>query len=167
MDQFIRKVLGAVAGVAICIAVWSIQDRLTGGGDSSSDSIPAVVWGGGAGTITVEVEASEPAIFAASFESDRPIDSDHGLIESWQKIPAGKSSFDIDVPAGVSGTIEVRIDEPSVGADLKIVLRANGKWIAEDAQHLDKPLDDGYGFFAQIEVADYARGSLADEGFFD
>ena len=53
MEFLVRKVLGAIAGVAICIAIWTIQDRLTGGGDNTIDSIPTVVWGGGAGVVTI------------------------------------------------------------------------------------------------------------------
>lgn len=169
METLVRKVLGAIAGVAICIAVWTIQDRLTGGGGSeSADSIPTEVWGGGGGTVAIDIEASEPAVVAVSFESDGPIDGvDHDYLETWQKVPAGSHTFEIDVPAGVSGFAEVRIDEPSVGATLKIVVRADGKVVGEDFQRLEKPLEDGYGFFAQLEVEDYARGTMAAGGFLD
>jgi hypothetical protein len=170
METLIRKMLGAVAGVAICIGIWTIQDRLTGGSGQSADSIPTEVWGGGAGTVTLEVEASEPAFVSASFETNGISlgDDGHEYLESWQKIPAGKHTFDIDVPADVSGSVWVRVDEPSVGAKVKIVLRANGRYVGEDAMTLDQPLEDGYGFAAGLEIEDYARGKLYEgEDFFD
>jgi len=167
MVFLIRKVLGAIAGVAICIAIWTIQDRLSGGGSETVDSIPAVVWGGGAGVVTIEAEASAPANISVSFASNLEND-DHDYLETWQKIPAGKSTFDIDVPADVSGEVWVRIDEPSVGAKVKVVVRANGKVVAEDWMRLDEPLEAGYGFAAGVGIGDYAKGKVAEEeGFFD
>lgn len=161
-QTFVRKVLGAIAGVIICIAVWSIQDKLLGGGGDTAKSIPAEVWGGGGGVVTIEAEASEPAVVSVSFEDDT-----HEFLETWQEIPAGKHSFDIDVPAGVSGSVWVRVDEPSVGAKVKLVIRANGEVIGEDAMTLEKPLEAGYGFAAGLEVDDYAKGKLTEEGFWD
>lgn len=168
LQTLARKVLGAIAGVFICIAIWTIQDKLTGGGNDVVDAIPQEVWGGGGGTVTLEVEASEPAYVSASFETNMPIDDDsHDYLETWQKIPAGKHTFEIDVPQDVSGSVWVRVDEPSVGAKVKLVLRANGELVGQDATTLEKPLEEGYGFAAGLEVEDYAKGKLYEEGFLD
>ncbi len=170
METFVRKVLGAIAGVLICIAIWTIQDKLTGGGSDTADSIPAEVWGGGGGVVTIEAEASEPANISVSFYSNLPIDDPrHESLETWQEIPAGTHTFEIDVPANVSGSVWVRIDEPSVGAKVKVVVRrADGEVVAEDWLRLDEPLQAGYGFAAGVEIEDYARGKAAEEeGFFD
>jgi len=161
MEKLVRKVLGAIAGVAICIAVWTIQGKLTGGGNDVAKSIPAQVWGGGGGTVTLEVEASEPAYVSASFENDAD------FLETWQKVEAGTHTFDIDVPSDVSGSVWVRVDKPSAVAKVKVVMRANGEYVGEDAMTLDKPLEKGYGFAAGLEVDDYAKGKLTEEGFFD
>ncbi len=168
MEALIRKVLGAIAGVAICIGIWTIQDKLTGG-DEALDSIPTEVWGGGGGTVTLEFEASEPAYVSASFETNNIVigDAGHEFMEAWQKVPAGKHTFDIDVPANVSGSVWVRVDEPSVGAKVKVVMRANGELVGEDAMTLQEPLEEGYGFAAGLEVEDYAKGKLTEDGLFD
>ena len=99
--------------------------------------------------------SSEPAVVSASFETNgfSVDDEDHDYLETWQKIPAGKHTFDIDVPANVSGSVGVRVDEPSVGAKVKIAVRANGELVGEDAMTLEKPLEAGYGFFAGLDVA--------------
>ena len=167
-DNLVRKVLGAIAGVIICIAVWSIQDKLLGNDSDVAEKIPAQVFGGGGGTVVIEAEASEPAVISASFETNSMIDDvNHDYLETWQKIDAGKHTFTIDVPANVSGSVWLRVDEPKVGAKVKLVMRANDKYVGEDAMTLEKPLEPGYGFAAGLEVDDYSRGKLTEEGFWD
>jgi hypothetical protein len=159
MDRLVKKLVGTLAGVAICIGMWTVQDRLFGGGDDVADSIPRQVWGGGAGQVTIEAEASQPAVLSASFETSPPV-GDGEFLETWQKIPAGKHVFTIDVPADVSGLVELRIDEPSVGADIKLSVVQDGRVLTESSKHLDKPLEEGWGFAAGVEVEDYARGKV-------
>jgi hypothetical protein len=168
MDAIIRKVIGAIGGVLICIAIWTIQGKLTGGDNDIMESIPRQVWGGGS-PVTLEVEASEEAYVSASFETNNISmgDPGHEFLESWQKVPAGKHTFDIDVPANVSGSVWVRVDKPNLGAKVHLALRSNGKLVGEDEMTLDKPLEPGYGFSAGLDVDDYAKGKLTDEGFFD
>jgi len=168
MDTLVRKVLGAIAGVAICIAIWTIQDKLSAGGDAdSADSIPTQVWGGGAGTVTIQAEVNQPAILTASFENNLAIDDpNHEYLESWQKIPAGTHTFNIDVPANVGGSVELRVDEPTVGASIKIAVLIDGRVVSESSDHLDAPLEAGYGFAAGMELEDYAGGKVAEAGWF-
>jgi hypothetical protein len=167
MDKLVRKVLGAIAGVAICVAIWTIQDKLTGGGNDVADSIPSEVWGGGGGVVTIEAEANQPAVLSASFENNLAIDDpNHQYLETWQKIPAGKHTFDIDVPANVGGSVELRVDEASVGAKIKVAVLIDGRVVSESSDHLDQPLEAGYGFAAGMELEDYARGQVAEAGWF-
>jgi len=166
MDVLIRKVIGAVGGVVLCIAVWSIQDRLTGGGhgSDSATSIPEQVWGGGGGVVTIEAEASEPAVLSACFESNTPVDdSEHQYLETWQEIEAGRHRFDIAVPYDVSGSVDLRVDEPSVGAKIKLTFLVDGKPVSEESIRLDEPLRAGYAFSTGISLDDYASGRLADD----
>ncbi len=165
MDALLRKVLGAIAGVVICIAVWTIQDRLTGGGSDSMNSIPTEVWGGGGGVVTIEAQASQPGNISVTFASDDP-NTDY--LETWQEIPAGTTTFEIDVPANVSGEVWLRIDEPAVGATVHVAVKVDGRVVSESSDHLDAPLEAGYGFSVGIEMEDFARGRVAEaEAFFD
>ena len=167
-QNLVRKVLSAIAGVVICIALWSIQGKLFGNDSETADKIPAQVWGGGGGTVVIEAEASEPAVISASFETNTMVDDvNHDYLEAWQKIDAGKHTFTIDVPANTSGSVWLRVDEPNVGAKVKLVMRANGEYVGEDAMTLEKPLEPGYGFAAGLEVDDYSRGKLTQEGLWD
>jgi hypothetical protein len=162
METLVKKVAGAVVGVAICIGIWTIQDRLSGGASNASDNIPRQVWGGGGGLVIIEAEANQPAVLAASFESTVPYD-DREFLETWQKIPAGKHTFSIDVPANVSGSVELRIDDPGVGATIKLSMVQDGTVLSESSKQLDKPLQPGWGFAAGVEVEDYARGKIYEE----
>ena len=161
MERLLRKVLSTVGGVILCIAIWTIQDRIrsaVGGGSDTVDSIPQEVWGGGAGVVTIEVEASEPAVLSATFE-----DSEHEYLETWQKIEPGTHSFDIDVPAEVSGSIDLRVDEPSVGSEIKLTVLVDGKPVSQETARLDRPLEAGYGFATGIALEDYAGGKLSED----
>ncbi len=162
MDTLLKKVARAAIGVAICIGIWTIQGRLSGGGGGASDNIPRQVWGGGGGLVTIEAEANQPAVLSASFESTVPYD-DREFMETWQKIPAGKHTFTIDVPANVSGSVELRIDDPDVGATIKLSMAQDGTVLGESSKQLDQPLEPGWGFAAGVEVEDYARGKVYEE----
>lgn len=166
MRVLLRKVLGSALGVLLCIAIWSIQDRLRGGRpeSDSSNSIPSEVWGGGGGVVTIEAECSEPAILAASFESNAPIDDDeHQYLETWQEIQAGRHVFEIAVPSDVSGAIDLRVDEPHVGAKIKLRVLVDGESVSEESMRLDQPLQAGYGFSTGIALDDYASGRLSED----
>jgi hypothetical protein len=104
------------------------------------------------------VEASEPAVLSATFE-----DSEHEYLETWQKIEPGTHSFDIDVPAEVSGSIDLRVDEPSVGSEIKLTVLVDGKPVSQETARLDRPLEAGYGFATGIALEDYAGGKLSED----
>ncbi|HEX5133073.1 MAG TPA: hypothetical protein VFX92_11390 [Candidatus Krumholzibacteria bacterium] len=157
MESLLKKLLRTVAGVAICIGIWTVQGRISGGGDNASDNIPRQVWGGGAGTVTIEAEANQPAVISASFEGS------DDMLEAWQKIPAGKHTFSIDVPANVSGLVELRMDGPAVGATMKLTMVQDGKVLSESFKKLDKPLEPGWGFASGVGVDDYATGKVYEE----
>jgi hypothetical protein len=165
MSILVRKVLRAVGGVLICIAIWTVQDRLRGdAGSQSADAIPAEVWGGGSSVVTIEAESSEPGFVSASFDNNRPIDdARHEYLDTWQKIDAGPHTFHISVPADVSGSVWLRIDKPKVGATIKLAVKVDGKLVSEDFDRLEAPLEAGYGFSIGIELDDYAGGKLAED----
>jgi hypothetical protein len=160
-----RRILVAIIGVVIALGWLTLKDRMRGdGGDSSSNRIPAVVFGGGAATLTIEATTSEPAKVVAVFETNLDMgDPKHKLLETRQMVEAGTHTFTIDVPADVSGIVEVGIEEPTVGATVDLVCRINGQFVQRDAQRLEAPLEEGWGFAAQIEFDDFAKGALATD----
>jgi len=152
-----RMTFAVPAGVALLVACAS------GDGGSANDRIPAVVFGGGAATLTIEVTTSAPAKVTAVFERGSMDDPDHAMLETWQDVEAGSHTFTVDVPENVSGVAEVGIEQPPVGATVELVCRVNGEFIQRDSARLEEPLEKGYGFFAQIAFDDFATGELSTD----
>ena len=160
MVQNLLKRAGiAVLGVVVTLAWWSI--RGSGSSTEGMSSIPDVVWGGGAGKVTVEVETSEPARFHIMLSQN----SENGKsLEAAVSVPAGKHSWTIDVPAGVSGSISLSAEnKPAVGAKMNWKISVNGRVIDTQENVLEEPLREGWGFGLVAEIADLAKGTLGDE----
>ena len=160
-----RRMLVAIIGVVLVLGWLTVKDRKKGSdAPPPNDKIPSVVFGGGAATLTIEATASEPAKVSAVFETGYQVDdSKHKLLETWQMVEAGTHTFTIDVPAGVSGRVEVGIDHPSVGATVELICRVNDELIHRDTAQLDQPLQEGTAFFTQIEFDDFATGELTSD----
>lgn len=47
--------------------------------------------------------------------------------------------------------------------DLRVAVKVGGQVIAKDSSTLEAPLKPGYGFFAQVHLADYAAGKRAED----
>ncbi len=152
-----RKILIAVMLLVLAIAWAVLKGRGgDGAGGGPGGGIPASVFGGGAATLTIEATASAPARVTAVFEGDE-------LLETHQDVPAGTHTFTVDVPANVSGIVEVGIDNPDAGTRVELVCRVNGEFVGRDGRTLDVPLEEGYAFFAQIAFDDFARGELSTD----
>ena len=165
MDRLLKKAVFTVLGVALTLGVWTVRGWFEGSASAESAShIPAKVWSGGGGPVVLEAETSEAGTVSATFETNLQVDDpNHRYLETWQKVEAGHHTFTIDVPANTSGTVEVGIEKPGVGARVRVALRVNGQVAAEDIQTLDSPLQPGYGFFAQVHLEDYATGKLGED----
>jgi hypothetical protein len=46
---------------------------------------------------------------------------------------------------------------------VRIVVKVDGRMVADDTRVLNEPLRAGYGFFAQIALDDYAKGTPAQD----
>lgn len=158
MASGLKRVGYTIAGVVVVLAYWSLKGS-GGGGVKSSEGIPAKVWDGGGGTVRVDAEGSAPGRFSMTFsERGKP---DGRAIESWSKVGAGTHSWTVEVPPGVSGYIELGADAPQVGDRLSMTVRVNGNVVYEDADTLREPLQQGYAFFVQAYLDDYATGELS------
>ena len=164
MAGLLKRGALAILGMVVVLGYWTIKGHFTDSASASLSHIPDKVWGGGGGQMVVEAETSEPGRIYVSFETDKPIDSsEHKFLETWEKVDAGSHSFTIDVPAGVGGTVEIDAENPKVGSKVAITVKVGGSVVAEDSSVLNEPLHPGYGFFAQVELADYATGKLAED----
>jgi hypothetical protein len=147
--------------MAATLVWWSI--RPGDGKHSSTDHIPAEVWSGGAGVLSIETEASCPATLHVSFvDRDKDVDESR-LLETWEKIPAGSRSWTIQVPPSAGGTVELNADTPRVGDRLRYRLSVNGRVVDEQSESLEEELQSGYAFFLQTQFDDYGQARLGTD----
>jgi len=161
MSRLLKRWLLTLVGVAVTLVWWSI--RPDNDKHSSVEHIPASVWDGGGGVLTIEADASCPATLRVSFyERDKGIGAGRQL-ETWEKIPAGSRTWTIQVPPRAGGTVELDAETPKVGDRLRYTLTVNGHVVDEQAQNLDEELASGYAFFLQTEFDDYGKAQISED----
>ena len=156
MDRLVKRVVMTVLGLAVTLIWWSIR-----GSDSNvqnADRIPATVWGGGGGTLTIEVRSTCAARLHVSFHTNQ---EDQEMMETWEDLEAGTRTWTIDVPGGVGGCVELGAVEPKQGDTLAWQISTNGKVVDEQFDELKEPLEKGYAFFIQSFFEDYSTGEFA------
>jgi hypothetical protein len=156
----VQRLVKTLVGLAVVLAWWTIR----GPGDSHSetaDHIPSVVWDGGAGSMTIRAETTTPAQMRVSFSENSESDDSRSL-QTHEDVPAGSHSWTIQVPADVSGYVELSASSPQPGDRLAWTIEAAGATVDEQSETLEKPLEEGYGFFLQSYFDDYASGELGD-----
>ena len=150
-----------VLGIAVMLAWWSFH-----GGSSNTatvEKIPAKVWNGGAGTLTVEVEASCPAKMSINFEEREGEVGSRRNLQTWEQVGPGSHSWTIDVPSRVGGYIELGAVEPKVGDTLTWRIKLNGQVVDEQTEALQEALKPGYAFFLQSYFEDYATATKEED----
>jgi hypothetical protein len=158
MQRLLKRGVMAILGLALTLTWWSIR-----GGNGKSDSvsrIPAKVWEGGAGSMTIDVETSGPARMSVTFSEEDGEGGEVRSLEAWEKIEAGSHSWTIDLPPSSGGYIDLTAEGPAVGARLSWVIRVNDQVMAEETQTLDQPLEPNYAFGLQLYMDDYSSASL-------
>ena len=164
MGGLMKRVLLGVLGVALTLGFWTVKGWFVEEANATSAHIPEKVWDGGGGTVFLEVETTDAGRVSVTFETNLAVDdASHRYLETWERIQPGLHTYKIEVPAGVSGTAEVDIDEPKVGSRARVALKVDGRTAVEDSQTLTEPLQSGYAFFAQVHLEDYARGTPGED----
>lgn len=160
MQSMLKSLAKTLVGLALVLAWWTIR----GPGESDTEtasSIPTVVWDGGAGTFSIHAETSAPAQMRVSFYENSESDDARSL-ETHQDVAAGIHNWTISVPANVGGYVELSATDPQPGTTLSWTLQAGGATVDEQTEQLEKPLEQGYGFFLQTYFDDYATGELGE-----
>jgi hypothetical protein len=160
MGGLVKRGAIAVLGVAITLTWWTLRGG--GGGSQTRQGIPARVWEGGGGTLTIQVEASCPAKMSVGF--DARDEEKRKSLEVWETIPAGARSWTIDVPPRAGGYIELNAENPKVGDQLKWTISVNGQVIDEQHETLQEELKPNYAFFLQLHAEDYSQAKADEEG---
>ncbi len=141
-----------LVGVVAALAWFTFGSR---GKSAASSHLPAKVGRGGQ-TLQIDAENSCPATVRVSFESlSKPI-GQRQLLQTSENIPAGKSSWNIDVPPGVGGYIQLAADRPNPGDTLTMRIRMNGRLLDEQKDKLNAPLGPKTAFSLQDHFDDYS-----------
>ena len=145
-----KKVAGAVGGVVLALVWMSFGG---GGGEYQElDRVPTRAFGGGAGEVTVDIRVSEPAYLHASFSRwDASDDTDESTYAS-EELDPGQHLRSVDIGAGTYLYFEVGMENPPVGATIEWTVYLDGEEIHRESDRLEEPLEDGYGFFIQLEA---------------
>jgi hypothetical protein len=160
MSSIVKRVLFSVLGVAVMLAWWTIR------GDSGSNtkvqkSIPAKVWDGGGGTISVELETTVAGKMSIGFEER--VEKDARSLQTEEHVAPGKHLWSVEVPTNAGGYIEFDAEAPKVGDKMSWVVRHNGNQIAHDDMTLQEELKPGYAFFLQEHYHDYSKPDVQDD----
>ena len=91
-----------------------------------------------------------------SFESLSKSNGQQPSLQSSEKIPAGTSSWNVDVPPGVGGYIELDADRPNPGDTLTMRIRMNGRLLDEQTDKLNAPLERKTAFSLRDHFDDYS-----------
>jgi hypothetical protein len=157
----IRSLAKTGVGLALVLGWWTLRAP----GDSHTESashIPQVVWSGGAGKLTIHTESTCAAQMRVSFSEHSEEQKEPRLLETYEDVPAGSHSWTIDVPGDVGGYVELSATSPQPGDQLHWTIEVGGNTVDEQADTLEKPLEQGYAFFLQSYFDEYATGDLGE-----
>jgi hypothetical protein len=152
MSKLTLRTVLPLVGILAAVAWFTFGPK---GKGAAQSHLPMKVGRGGQ-TLQIDAENSSPATMRVSFESlSKPV-GQRQLLQSSEKIPAGTSSWNIDVPPGVGGYIELGADRPNPGDKLTMRIRMNGRLLDEQTDTLNAPLQPKTVFFLQDHFDDYS-----------
>lgn len=152
-----KSLVRAVLGLVVVLGWWTLTGNRVS--EAPVTAVPPSVWGGGKGTLEIEVETTSPAEMRVSFDRDETEES----LESVEKVGAGVHRWTIDVPEDVGGYIELGAIDPRPGDRLDLSIRVDGRLVFEDSDELETALEPGYAFFVQAYFDEYAEGELSED----
>jgi hypothetical protein len=162
MGSLPKSVAKGAIGLVVVLGWWTLRGPGEGPNHESAATIPAAVWDGGAGSLSVRVETSTAAQMRISFQ-ERDESADARSLETSEDVEAGSQAWSVDVPAGVGGYVELGAVEPQPGDTLSWEIEVNGQVVDEQSETLEEPLGPGYAFFLQSYFEDYASGTFGDD----
>jgi len=150
----------ALLGMAITLTWWTIHHGASH--TQSSSHIPDKVWSGG-NTLEIEVESTVAATMRVSFsQHDKPA-GEQQTMETQERIAVGAHSWTISVPARVGGYIEIEAEKPTIGDQLAMKVKSNGKLVDQQTEKLEQALQSGTAFFLQVHFDDYSKADSEKE----
>jgi hypothetical protein len=150
-----KKLLVGVLGVVAAL-VWMSRPGQGGEEYTELDRMPAVAFGGGAGTLSLRFEVNRPAMLRATFSQyDEDEDEEAGTYVT-EELDPGSYARSVDVGPDTYVYFELGIPDATVGATIDWTVFLDGEEIVRESERLDEPLKANYAFFVQFE-ADYVE----------
>ena len=137
----------------------SIGCNGSSGDRASVEQLPDVVFDGGGGKLSLELEVNQPAVLKASFAQYDDEGESQREIDVVEEIRPGTLTRRVDVSPGTYVYFELGVHDASVGAELNWVVRLDGQEVQRESDRLSEPLESGYAFFLQFEADDVKQVS--------
>jgi hypothetical protein len=77
MAGLLKRGAMTILGVAVMLGFWTVKGWFTDGASASLSHIPQKVWHGGGGTVSFEVESSDPARVSMTLETNNLVNSEY------------------------------------------------------------------------------------------
>jgi len=157
-----KRLLWALLSMVGALTWWTIRGPRTH--EEVVNTIPAKVWAGGGGTISVSVDTTVAGKMSIDFEEHK---KDGRMLTVIESVGPGSHSWSVEVPTNAGGYIEFDAEAPKPGDKMSWTLAHDGRQIASDAQTLAKPLGANEGFGLQEYYEDYSRPRVSDSRLSD
>jgi len=123
------------------------------GGAEPVSELPAVVFSGGGGTLTLRMETTQPARFNATFEEREGVGEGRRLLVL-QDLPVGSHERTVEVSPATYLYFELGVPDATPGARLEWTVLLDGRVVVQEDDRLDEPLASGLAFFLRFEADD-------------
>jgi hypothetical protein len=161
-----KQIVISILGLVAMLGYWSFCGTSKVPGHTTDEGkIPSVIWEGGNNKLSIEADTTTPATMRVSFQAPAEGDKDYEerYHEAWEKIEPGHHSYTVAFPETTDfSTVELGADNPKVGDELSWVVKLNDEVVQEDSYTLEKPLDEGYAMFLQVELEQWLQGNAGD-----
>lgn len=155
LQRLAGKIVMSVLGLVLWIGYVTMCD---GGGGSYTEvaELPHVVFGGGGGTIAIEVDLNQPGELSSSF-GRWDAEDEYEELTSVQPVAPGQHRFSVDVADSTYGNLEVGVPDAEVGARIEWTVSLDGEELDSEEIELEEPLRSGTAFFVQFAFDEVAE----------
>ena len=161
IKESLKKIVFSILGIAVMLAWWSWRGPSSDPNRTQSkNEIPAQFWEGGPNQISVSATTTVAGPFRLSLSgplADNP--EEERWHQAWVEVDPGTHNWNVNFPNGITGGIvELGANDPKVGDKIDWEVKLNGQVIQQDSYTLDKPLQEGYAMFLQVELEEFLAG---------
>jgi hypothetical protein len=150
-----NKLIVALLGIGAFV-LWA---RFSADAESlvETSSLPAVVLGGGGGSVEIRFTTNQPADLVFAFERYDEDSEDGSGMGGWESFDPGTHVRTVEVSPETYIYLELGVPEATPGAELSWSVLVDGTEIVGESDRLEQELRSGTAFFFQVEADDIAE----------